>query len=192
LSTNTAGAKLFRKKVMPAGNTGEVQAEERNGLLFRASHRWRLGGVSRDHAEVIREDGGLSRLIREQVVGDGAAVYELEGAVRMLKVQLREPVRGFILFDAGGGAFRFTKILRRRNLDSKIGTADDSMDMASDTAGSYDGVSTFNGDNALCVVRGPISYRRKGGAKKIRDTDGQRGSKLLQTSRERATGKKRK
>lgn len=64
----------------------EVQTEERNGLLFGASHRWRLGGVSRDHAEVIREDGGGVWSIGEQVVDNGIAFYELEGAVRILKV----------------------------------------------------------------------------------------------------------
>jgi len=112
----------------------EVQTEERNGLLFGASHRWRLGGVSRDHAEIIREDGGLSRLIGEQVVGNGIAVYELEGAVRILKVQLREPVRGLVLFDTSRGTLRFTKVIRRRDLDSEVRTADDSVDMASDAA----------------------------------------------------------
>lgn len=112
----------------------EVQTEERNGLLLGASHGWRLGGVSRDHAEVIREDGGLSSLIGEQVVGNGIAVYDLEGAVRILKVQLREPVRGLVLFDISGGTFRFTKVIRRRDLDSEIGTTDDSVDMASDSA----------------------------------------------------------
>jgi len=112
----------------------EVQTEERNGLLFGASHRWRLGGVSSDHAEVIREYGGGVWSIGVQVVGNGIAGYELEGAVRIRKVQLREPVRGLVLFDISGGTFRFTKVIRRRDLDSEIGTADDSVDMASDTA----------------------------------------------------------
>jgi hypothetical protein len=137
---------------MLGGTTVEVQAEERNGLLFGASHGWRLGGVSGDHAEVIGEDGGLSRLIGEEVVGDGATRHELEGAVRILEVQLREPVRGLVLFDTSGGALRFTEVIRRRNLDSKVGTADDSVYVASDSARAYDGVSTFNGENVLCCV----------------------------------------
>ena len=103
MSTNTVGADPLRKGVIAGGNAAEVQAEERNGLLFGTVHRWRLSAVSRDHAEVIREDGCLSRLIGEQVVGDGIAVYGLEGAVRILKVQLRKPIRGLILFDISGG-----------------------------------------------------------------------------------------
>ena len=81
----------------------EVQAEKRDGLLFGAPHgRW-LDGVSGDHTEVVREDGSLSRLVREEVVGDGATRHELEGAIRILKVQLREPVRGLVLFDTSAG-----------------------------------------------------------------------------------------
>jgi len=83
----------------------EVQAEERNGLLSGTSKRWRLSRVSRYHAVVIGEDGGLSRLIGEQVVGNGTARYKLEGAVRILKIQLREPVRGLVLCDARGCTF---------------------------------------------------------------------------------------
>jgi len=73
-------------------NALEVQAEERNGLLFGASHWRRLGGVSRDHAEVVREDRGLSSLVGEQVVGDGTTIHALEGAIRILEVQGGEPI----------------------------------------------------------------------------------------------------
>jgi len=162
LSTNTAGADLLRKEVTLGGDTVEVQAEERNGLLFGASRRWRLGGVSRDHAEVIREDSGLSRLIGEQVVGNGTTVYELEGAVRVLKVQLREPVRRLVFCDAGGGTFRFTKVIRRRDLDSEIRTTDDSVNVTSNTAGNYDGVSTFNDKNVLANEEVSPCGRREG------------------------------
>jgi len=148
LSTNTAGAGCVRKEVVLGSPTIEVQTEESNGLLFGASHRWRLGGVSRDHAEVIREDGGAV-IIGVQVVGNGIADYELEGAVRVLKVQLREPVRGLVLFDTTGGTLRFTKVIRRRDLDSEIGTAHNSVDVASDGAGGYDGIGTLSNENLL-------------------------------------------
>lgn len=168
---------------MFGSTTVEVQAKEGDGLLFRTSHRWCLGGVSRDHAEVVREDGGCVRLVGKEVVGDGATIHELKGAIRVFEVQLREPVRGLILCDVSGGALGFTEVVRRRNLDSKVGTTNDSVDMASDSAGGYDGVSTFNNEDVLCfsiVVR--ISDRGESGRKGIRNTDGQQGSKLLRRS----------
>lgn len=137
---------------MFGGATIEVQAEERNGLLFGASLWGCLGRISRNHAEVVREDGGLSRLIGEKVVGDGTTRYELEGAVRILKVQLREPVRGLVLLDTSRGTLRFTEVIRRGDLDSKVGTANDPVDVTSDTAGIYNRVSTFNDENVLCCV----------------------------------------
>jgi hypothetical protein len=148
LSANTAGALLRWKEVKLGANAVEVQAEERNGLLFEASDGRGLGGVSRDHAEVIGEDGGRPKRI--EVVGDRATTHELEGAVRILEVQLREPVHGLVLFDTRGGTLRFTEVIRRRNLDSEVRTADDSVNVASDSAGGHDGVSTFNGENVLC------------------------------------------
>ena len=90
---------------MFGSTTVEVQAEERDGLLFGASHGRRLGSISGDHAEVVREDGGLPRLVGEEVVGDRATRYELEGAIRILEVELGEPVRGLVLFDTSGGTF---------------------------------------------------------------------------------------
>lgn len=48
---------------MLGANTVEVQTEERDSLLFGASVRWCLGRVSGDHAEIVREDGGLPRLV---------------------------------------------------------------------------------------------------------------------------------
>ena len=144
----------------------KVQAEERDGLLLGTSHRWCLGGVSRDHAEIVREDGSLSRLVGEEVVGDGATRDELKGAIGVFEVQLREPVRGLVLRDVSGGALGFTEVIRRRDLDSEVGAANDSVDVASDTAGGYNRISTFNNEDVLCfviVVR--ISNRRESGSK---------------------------
>ena len=159
MSTNTAGAGLSRKEVRLGTDTVKVQTEEGNGLLFGASHRWGLGRVPRDHAEVVREDGGLPRLIGVEVVDDGITINEFEGAVRILKVQLREPVRGLVLLDSTGGTFRLTEVIRRRDLDSEIGAADDSVDVAGDSSGAYDGVGAFGDENAhCCVVDSRISY----------------------------------
>lgn len=101
LSTNTAGARVLRKKVVPGTDAIEIQTEEGNGFLLGASRRGGLGGISRDHAEVIRKYGSLSRLIWKEVVGDWATVDELERAVRIFKIQLREPVDGFVFSDTG-------------------------------------------------------------------------------------------
>jgi hypothetical protein len=149
LSANTARAGCLWEEVVLGGTTVEVQAEERDGLLFGAPHSWRLGGVPGDHAEVIREDGSLSRLVGEEVVGDGATRYELEGTIRILEVQLRIPVCGLVFFDTSGGALRFAEVLRGRDLDSKVGTANDPVDVTGDTPGVHDGVGTFNGENVL-------------------------------------------
>ena len=135
---------------MLGGTTVKVQAEERDGLLLGAPRSWRFGSVSGDHAEVVREDGGLPRLVREEVVGDGATRYELEGAVRILEVQLREPVRGLVLFDTTGGTLRFTEVVRGGDLDSKVGTANNPVDVAGDTARVHNRVSAFNRENVLC------------------------------------------
>jgi len=149
LSTDTTGARCFGEVVKPGRYTVEVQAEEGNGLLFKGTQRRSLTGVSAYHAEVIGEDGGLPWLIGEQVVGDGAARYKLEGTIRVLEVQLREPVRRLVLLNAGGGTLRLTEVVRRRDLDSEIGTADDSVDMPNDSSGAYDWVSTLNDENVL-------------------------------------------
>jgi len=133
--------------------TVEVQTEEGDGLLFGTPHDRRLSRISGDHAEVVREDGGLARLVREEVVGDRATRYELECAIRVLKVQLREPVRGLVLFDTGGGTLRFTEVVRGRDLNSKVGTTNDPVNVTGDTAWVHDGVSTFNRENVLCWRR---------------------------------------
>lgn len=63
MSTNATRAGSRWKEVMLGANTVEVQTEERDSLLFGASVRWCLGRVSGDHAEIVREDGGLPRLV---------------------------------------------------------------------------------------------------------------------------------
>lgn len=86
LSANTARARLLWKEVMLGANPVEIQTEERNGQLFGTSHRRCLSGISRDHAEIIGEDGGFSGLVGEEVVGDWATRNELKRAVRVLEV----------------------------------------------------------------------------------------------------------
>lgn len=160
LGTDTAGAWFFGEVVRPDRYTVEVQAEERNGFLLGAPLCRSFFGVSAYHAEVIGEDSGLSRRIGIQVVGDGTSGYKLERSVRVLEVQLREPVIGLILFNARGGTLRFTEVVRRRDVDSKIGTADDSVDVRSGGSGAHDGVTTLNDKNIFCSIEnGPISYR---------------------------------
>jgi len=138
---------------MFGSTTVEVQAEERDGLLLGASHSWRFGSISGDHAEVVREDGGLPRLIGEEVVGDRTTRYKLEGAIRILEVQLGEPVRRLVLFDTSGGTLRFTEVVRGRDLDSKVGTANDPVDVTGDAARVHDRVGTFNRENVFCWRR---------------------------------------
>ena len=71
---------------MLGGTAVEVQTEERNGLLLKTSHRRRLSVIPGDHAEVVRENSGFSRLVRVEVVDDRATGYELEAAICILKV----------------------------------------------------------------------------------------------------------
>ena len=89
---------------MLRADTVEVQAEERDGPLFRAPHRWGLGRIPGDHAEIVREDGSRPRLVGKEVVGNGTTIHELKGAIRVLEVQLREPIRRVVLCDTRRGA----------------------------------------------------------------------------------------
>ena len=149
LSTNTARAGPLWKEVVFGGTAVKVQTEERNGLLFETPHSRRLGSISGDHAEVVREDSGLAGLVREEVVGDRATRYELEGAIRILEVQLGKPVCGLVLLDTSGSTFRFTEVVRGGDLDSKVGTTNDPVDVTGDTARVHDRVSAFNRENVL-------------------------------------------
>jgi len=148
LSTNTTRARHGWEEVMLGANAAEIQTEVRNGLLLETSHRRRHGVVPGDHTEVVGEDGRLSRLVREEVVNDSVALNELKAAVRIVKVQLRKPVCRLVLLNATGGTFRLPKVIRRRDLNSEVGTANDSVDVSRDLVWVYDGVSTFNDKDA--------------------------------------------
>lgn len=121
-------------------------------MLLRTSVCWRRRGVAGDHAEVIWEDGGLSGLVREKVIGDWATVNECKAAVRILEVKLREPVRGLVLCNASGGTFGLAKGIRGRDSHSEVGTTDDPVNVAGDLARAHDGVSAFSDENVFCCV----------------------------------------
>lgn len=100
MGTNSTRARHRWKEVILGANAVEIQAEERNCLLLETSHSRGLGVITGDHTEVVREDGGLSRLVRVKVVDNRATRDELKGTVRMLEVHLREPVRRLVLLNA--------------------------------------------------------------------------------------------
>jgi hypothetical protein len=152
LSTNATRALYGREQVILGAVAVEIQTEERNGLLLVTSLRRRLRVIPRYHTEIVGEDGSLSGLVRVEVVDDRATVNKLKGAIRILEVQLREPVRGLVLLNATRGTLGFPEVIRRRYFDSEVGTADDSMDMARDSVRAQDGVSTFNDKNVGCWV----------------------------------------
>lgn len=152
LSTNTTRARYCWKQVILGADTIEIQTEERNGLLLETSHGWSLRVIPRDHTEVVGEDSGRPRLIRVEVVDDGATRNKLKTAVRVLEVQLREPVDGLVLLNATGGTLRFPKVIRRGDFDSKVRAANDPVDMTRDRARVYDGVSTFNDNDVRCCT----------------------------------------
>jgi hypothetical protein len=151
LSANTTWALRCWKEIRFGTGTAEIQTEERDGSLLGTSILWRRRGVPGDHAEVIWEDGGLSGLVREKVIGDWATVNELKGAVRILEVKLREPVRGLVLCDASGGTLGLAKG-SRGNIYSKVGTTDDPMNVAGDLARAHDGVNAFSDEDVFCCV----------------------------------------
>jgi hypothetical protein len=134
LSADTTRASLGWEIVRLDANAVEIQTEERNGLLLGTSHGWSLRVIPGDHTEVVGEDGGLSRLVGIEVVDDRASINEFEGSIRILEVQLREPVGGLVLLNATRGTFGFSKVIRGRDFDSEVGTTYDSVDMRRDNA----------------------------------------------------------
>jgi len=149
LGTNTTGARRLRKEVRLGANSIEVQTKERNGLLCETSQGWSLSGIPGDHSEVVGENGGLAGLVREEIVGHRATRNELKGAVCVLEVQLREPLRRLVLLNSTGGAFRFAKIIRGRDFDPEVRTTNDPVDVSSNSARAYNRVGTFNDENGL-------------------------------------------
>lgn len=111
MSTNAARTRYVWKQVILGASTVEIQTKEGDGLLLGTSRRRRLGVIPGNHAEIVGEDGSLSGLVGVQVVDYRATVDELKGAIRVLEVQLREPVSGLVLLNTTRGTFRFPKVI---------------------------------------------------------------------------------
>lgn len=162
LGTDTIGARPLWKEVRLGAAAAKVQTHEGNRLLLETTHRRSLGGVPRDHAEVVWENGGLSGLVGEEVVGDWATRDELKRVVCILEVQLGKPIRGLVFLNAGGSALGLPKIIRRRDRNPEVGTTNDSVNVTSDRVGAHDRVSTFSDKNVLAHKKISICGHCKG------------------------------